>query len=1069
MFPVPMIKTRLSLPDHSVTFRIQSIVMKKILLFFLLCFSSLVLPAQKKTKPAAQPAVAAPDYNKLFDGLNYRNIGPTRGGRSTAVAGIPSSPNTFFMGATGGGVWKTDDAGVTWKNITDGQISVGSIGSIRVAPSDPNVIYVGTGSADPRGNVSIGKGMYRSSDGGKNWTLSGLEKGGQIGRIVIHPQNPDLVYAAVLGNPFGPNPERGVYRSKDGGKNWERVLFINEKTGAMDLVMDPTNPRILFAGMWQVQRKPWTMIDGGPDGGVYRSADAGDTWKKVEGGLPQGITGKIGLAISPVNPEKIWALVETPEDAIGGLFRSDDGGTKFMRINGDRELRQRHWYYTHVFADPKDEETVYVNNINFLKSVDGGKNFSVIPVLHGDCHDLWINPNDPLIMIHSNDGGAHVTQNGGKSWSSIYNQPTSEFYRVEVDNQFPYNVYGCQQDNSSIAVSSAGGSSGGPDGNDWLIWGGESGHVAVDPRDGTIYSGNYTGEIYRYDVKRNHTRTITHYPQLHDGLPLYEVKYRYQWNAPITISDHNPDVLYHCSQYVHKTTNGGQTWEVISPDLTLNKKEYQGFPGEPVQIDYTGVENYNTIFVLEESPFAEGELWAGTDDGLVHITTDGGKTWKKITPPGLPELATVNSIDISRHRKGIAYVTAHNYRLNDFKPYVFKTEDYGATWTAVTQGIPGDWFVRVVREDHVREGLLFCGTEFGMFISTDAGKSWSPFQLNLPRVPITDMLIKNNDLVISTQGRSFWILDDISGIRQWNNNLTSEKVHLFKPSVAYRTQIRGWGSEVPTPAPKGAVLEFYLKSKPDSSAVVRIEITDAGGRVKKVFSTKPSKALKESELKVKEGYNRLVWDFGFPGAEITAGTVLSYGWASGPKAAPGVYQVSLQAAGQTVKQTLTISKDPRWTATDKDLNDQFDLALKAKEGMTAIHGVIQQIRDIRVQVRGIRERASKIGKSQAIDAPAEALLGKLTALENQLTQTKSKAVQDPINYPPQFDEQWNWLCIVVQGQDAKPTQGCYDLFNDLTKESTGYLEKFKIIKDQDLKSLNEVIMKENLGGVMLQH
>ncbi|MFZ9504546.1 MAG: VPS10 domain-containing protein [Cyclobacteriaceae bacterium] len=926
---------------------------------------------------------------------------------------------------------------------------------------------MGTGSADPRGNVSIGKGVYRSTDGGKNWSFLGIEKGGQIGRIEIHPTNPDLVYAAVLGNPFGPNAERGVYRSKDGGKNWERVLFVNDKTGAMDLVMDPKNPRILFAGMWQVQRKPWTLIDGGPDGGVYQSRDGGDTWKKIDGGLPQGITGKIGLAISPVNSDRVWALVETPEDAIGGLFRSDDGGVKFTRINGDRELRQRHWYYTHVFADAKDEETVYVNNVSFLKSIDGGKNFHSIPVLHGDCHDLWINPNDPQIMIHSNDGGAHITQNAGKSWSTIYNQPTSEFYRVEVDNQFPYNIYACQQDNSSIAVSSAGGHYGGPNGEEWLTWGGESGHVAVDPRDGTIYSGNYTGEIYRFDVKRGHTKIVTHYPQLHDGLPMYDVKYRYQWNAPITLSTHNPDVLYHCSQYVHKTTDGGQTWEVISPDLTLNKKEYQGLPGGPVQIDYTGVENYNTIFVLEESPLTEGELWAGTDDGLVHITRDGGKTWKKITPAGLPELATVNSIDISKHKKGVAYVTAHNYRLNDFKPYIFKTEDYGATWTSLTNGIPTDWFVRVVREDHIREGLLFCGTEFGIFISFNGGKSWAPFQQNLPRTPITDMVIKRNDLVISTQGRSFWILDDLSALQQWDESLASSPAHLFRPRAAYRTQIRGWGSEVPTPAPHGAVIQFMLKQKPDSSDVIRLEISDVAKRIKRVYSTKPAKGSREVLLKVTEGYNRIVWHLDFPAPEVTPGTVLGYGWPQGPKAAPGTYTVQLTAGGKTMGQNFEVLADPRWKSSSQDLIEQFDLSIKTTEGMTRVHQAIRRIREIRNQINGITERAASVNKSDLIQKQTSVINTSLTDLENKLTQTKSKSSQDPINYPPQFDEQWNWLCIVVGSQDGKPIQGCYDLYQDLKKQSDGYMDQLKSTEDQ-LKQLNEIILKEGLGGIILK-
>lgn len=1022
--------------------------------------------AQKK-RPAAQSASAtAVDFEKTFAGLQYRNIGPTRGGRSTAVAGIASRPNTFFMGTTGGGVWRTDDSGITWNNITDGQISVGSIGAVRVAPSDPNVIYVGTGSADPRGNISVGKGMYRSTDGGKTWTEAGLVKGGQIGRIEIHPSNPEVVYAAVLGNIFGPNPERGVYRSKDGGRNWERVLFVNDKTGAMDLVMDPRNPRILYAGMWQVQRKPWTLIDGGPDGGVYQSKDGGDTWKKIEAGLPKGVLGKIGIAVSPANPDRVWVLVETPADADGGLFRSDDGAKSFRRINGDRELRTRHWYYNRIFADPKDQETVYVNNASFRKSIDGGMNFSPIRVLHGDCHDLWINPDQPEIMIHSNDGGSHVTSNGGKSWSSIFNQPTAEFYRVEVDNGFPYRVYGCQQDNSSISVSSAGRGSGHQP-SDWITWGGESGHVAVDPRDGTIYSGNYTGELYRYDVKRDHVRTVTHYPQLHDGLPLYEVRYRYQWNAPITLSPHNPDVLYHCSQFVHKSVNGGQSWEVISPDLTLNRKELQGLPGGPVQIDYTGVENFNTIFVLEESPLVEGELWAGTDDGLVHLTNDGGKSWKKITPPGIPELATVNSIDISRHRKGVAYVTAHNYRLNDFKPYVFKTENYGATWTSITTGIPEDWFVRVVREDPAREGLLYCGTEFGMFISGDGGKQWSSFQLNLPRTPVTDLLIKDDDLVMSTQGRSFWILDDLTALREWSAAASSSSV-FFTPQPAYRTQLSGWGSGIPAPAPKGAVFQFMLDAKPDSANVFRMEITDAAGRVKKVFSAKPDATKHETDFKAVKGYNRLVWDLEFPGPEITPGSIMGYGWASGPQAAPGVYTATLTFGKNTITRQLTVTKDPRWSASEQDLQKQFDLSLRCQEQLTRVHRGVRQIRSVRTQVQSLTERAEKSGKGAALRPLADKITADLTALENKLIQTKNKAGQDPINYPPMFDEQWNWLCNLVEGQDALPTEGCFELFNDLKIQSDAYMSQLDKILQTDVRTFNDTVAKENLSGVSVE-
>jgi photosystem II stability/assembly factor-like uncharacterized protein len=1046
------------------SFPTNLISMKSILPLLFCSIAYLTFSQPAKPTPPVNPTLAS-----QFEGLKYRNIGPSRGGRSTAVAGIPSKPNTFFMGTTGGGVWKTDDAGTSWSVISDGFFRVGSIGSIRVAPSDPNVIYVGTGSADPRGNVSIGKGMYKSTDAGTSWSPVGLEKGGQIGRIEIHPQNPDQVFAAVLGNPFGANSERGVYRSKDGGKNWEKVLFVNDKTGAMDLVMDPNNPRILFAGMWQVQRKPWTLIDGGPDGGVYQSKDGGDSWTKLESGLPTGILGKIGIAISPANSQRVWVLVETPEDAKGGLYRSDDGGKAFTRISGDRELRTRHWYYTHVFADPKDEETVYVNNVNFWKSTDGGKNFNRIRVPHGDNHDLWINPDNTKVMIHSNDGGACITLNGGETWSTEFNQPTAEFYRVEVDNAFPYRVYGSQQDNSSISVTSAprGGSS---PLMDWITWGGESGHVAVDPKDpSVIYSGNYTGELYRYDQKNGHHRIVTHYPQLHDGLPLYEVKYRYQWNAPLTFSPHDPKVLYHCSQYVHKTLDGGQTWTVISPDLTLNKKEYQEIPGGPVQHDYTGVENYNTIFAFEESPLEPGVLWAGSDDGLVHISLDAGKNWKNVTPAGLPPLATVNSIDLSQFKKGKAFVTVQNYRLNDFKPYVFKTEDYGKTWMSITSGIPLDFTTRVVRENPLREGMLFCGTEFGMYLSLDDGKSWNEFQLNLPRVPITDLLFKNNDLVIATQGRAFWILDDLSPINQWKAEVAQSKVTLFAPQKAYRSQHYGFGgNSAPEPAPRGVNSFVYLKDKPDTSKVLRVEFLTETGTVLKVFSTKADVAKHEQKLEVKTGLNKINWDLAQPNPEVTEGAVMSYGNPESPTVPTGKYQIKLSYDNAVQTQFFEVDKDPRWTATNDDLQAQYDLAQKVVDEFNATHKVIRKIRSAKSQIALLLDRAKKAGKEASIKKQADELTKKLTAVENKLIQTKNKAGQDPINYPPKFDEQLNYLLATINGQDAKPTQGCYDLYNDLKKISDIYQTEAKSLFDNEIKSFNELILKEGLGGILTE-
>lgn len=1032
----------------------------------LLVFASLPIFAQRNK---SAPVAPAPDIASNFEALKFRNIGPARGGRSTAVAGIATMPNTFFMGTTGGGVWRTDDGGTTWRNITDGFLSVGSIGSIRVAPSDPNVIYVGTGSADPRGNVSIGKGMYRSVDNGKTWKFIGLEKAGQIGRIEIHPQNPDIAFAAVLGNPFGANDERGVYRTQNGGATWEKVLHVNDVTGATDLVMDPNNPRILFAALWQVQRKPWTLIDGGEFGGVYQSKDGGDTWKKLENGLPTGVLGKIGLAISPANSERIWALVETPDHDDGGLFRSDDGGTSFTRINEDRELRTRHWYYTHIFANPKDFETVYVNNVNFWKSTDGGRNFTSIPVLHGDCHDLWINPMNTNIMIHSNDGGAHITYNSGTSWSSLFNQPTAELYRVAVDNAFPYRVYGCQQDNSSISVSSAvrGGSS---YLMDWIqIGGGEAGHVAVNPANANIvYAGEYTGIITRYDRAAEHIQYVTHYPQMHDGLPLYKVKYRYQWNAPIKVSMHKPDVVYHCSQFVHRSSDGGINWEVISPDLTTNKKEYQEIPGGPVQHDYTGVENYTTIFALAESPFDANVLMAGSDDGLLHITMDGGKVWTKITPPTLPELATINSIDFSVHKKGKVYVTAHKYRLNDFKPYIFKTEDYGKTWTLITNGIPSDYTTRVVREDPNREGLLYAGTEFGLFISMNDGKSWSTFQQNLPRVPITDLLVKNLDLVMSTQGRSFWILDDLTPLHQWKDEMKTAQATLFAPRISYRTQLGAFhGPAAPEAAPDGVITHFYLSEKPDTAVAVIVEFMDSKGSVLRTFSTKPDKEKQELLLKVAKGMNRFVWDFHSTPPSITPGSFFSMASLNGARVPSGDYTVRLRAGATTQIQSFKISKDPRWKCTDDDLVAAYILTKKAVYELDRVHLAVRKLRSVREQCKAIVSRAEKIDKAGELKTIDDELNKKLTELEEILIQTKHKAGQDPINYPPKFDDQIAWLVDVVNGQDAKPTQGCYDLYEDLKKANDAYMKQLEDIFNTTLKKFNDQVVKENVGGVVV--
>ncbi len=1031
-------------------------------LILLFCLNSVVASAENE------------DPNIVFDeaffkAMKYRHIGPFRGGRVTAVTGIPDDIFTYYMGATGGGVWKTTDAGQSWKNVSDDHFNVGSIGAIAVSESDPNVVYVGTGSACPRGNVSIGDGIYQSTDAGKTWTHVGLTNAGQVARVRIHPTNPDLVYAAVLGNVFGPNPERGIFRSQDGGTSWEKLLYIDERTGASDLAMSATNPRILFAGMWQVERKPWTLIDGGEKGGVYRSTDAGDTWERLEKGLPEGKLGRTGVAVSPARPDRVWVIQEGDEEEKGGLFRSEDGGDTFKKISREHKIRARAWYYNHVFADPIDENTVYVLNAGFHKSVDGGKNFERVKVPHGDNHDLWINPNNNQIWINSNDGGANVTFNSGDSWSTQLNQPTAEFYRVTVDNQFPYRVYGAQQDNSTISVPSQDPGGLTPQ-QHWFDAGGmESGHIAVDPRNpNIIFAGNYIGMITRLDRSRGHIREVTTYPQMHDGVAPRDIRYRFQWNAPIRFSPHDPNVLYHTSQYVHRSTDGGQSWEIISPDLTTNNDKYQDIPGGPIQHDHTGVELYTTIFAFEESPVEPGVLWAGSDDGLVHISRDNGKSWKNVTPPQMPEEGTVNMIDPSSYQGGRAYVAVYKYRENDFRPYIFRTDDYGASWESLANGkngIPEDQFVRVVREDPVREGLLYVGTEFGMYVSFDDGKHWQSLQLNLPITPITDLAVHDNDLVVATQGRSFWILDDLTPLHQLSEQVASSDVFLFNPDVSYRTRMRRSRSSGSSPEtrPQGTLIFYFLNTSPDSE--VTLEILTPNDELIRSFSSKTED--EKEKLPIEEGMNRFVWDFKYPKPETVKGSIMSLSRIDGTPVVPGGFKVRLKAGESVLTQEFSVRKDPRWEATQADLEAQFELGTAIGSLLSESHSMIGKIRAVRDQASEIATRALDAGCDKKIDEASEALSEKLTEVEDQLIQRKSETDQDAINYPPRIDNQIAYLLGIVNSQDARPTQGCYARFEDLKEELTQIKTRLDAIFETDLTAFNRLLDEEGVGRIIV--
>ncbi len=821
----------------------------------------------KNRKQAAPPA---PVYDEvLYQALHWRCIGPFRGGRVTTVTGVPSRPHVYYMGATGGGVWRTEDSGLTWKCLSDGFFKTGSVGAIAVADADPNVVYAGMGEAQVRGvTTSHGDGVYKSTDSGATWRHLGLEGTRQISAVRVHPQNPDMAYVAAQGNIWKPNAERGVYRTVDGGQSWELVLHVSDRAGASDLSMDPNNPRILYAAFWEHQRLPWKVISGGPGSGLYKSVDGGDTWNELTEGLPASM-GKIGVAVSPADGERVWAIVEAKD---GGLYRSDNGGKKWTRVNQDRVLRARSWYYTKVFADPLDRETVYVLNAPVMRSIDGGKSFSRIATPHGDNHDLWIHPRDNRVMINGNDGGANVSSNGGKTWTGQANQPTAQFYRVIADNRFPYYVYGGQQDNSTVAIPSRT-VDGGILPRHWRAVGGcESAHIAFDPDDPMlIYAGCYQGIITEYDWRAQKSRNVMAYPFLGLGSDPIDQKYRFNWNAPILTSPHDRNVIYHAGNVILKSEDRGHSWVEISPDLTRDQEEKQGKGGGPITNEAAGAETYNTLMYVVESPHQAGVIWAGSDDGLVHLTRDGGQSWQNVTPPGVGE-AMINAIEVSPHDPAKAYLAVYGYKLGDMRPHVFKTGDYGQSWTKVVNGLGPESTVRVVREDPVRPGLLFAGAEDGLHLSFNDGQVWQRFQRNLPVCPVTDLRIKDGDLVAATQGRAFWILDDITPLRQLDDSVAVAKAHLFKPRAAYRMD--GFGPDPNTfgdsprlqtrgdNPPNGALIYYYFAEKPDPKTV-KLEILDAEGKTVRVFyPKKETKKGKKPKAQQADGGDKKTSDAG---------------------------------------------------------------------------------------------------------------------------------------------------------------------------------------------------------------
>ena len=1013
---------------------------------------------------------------QAMKGIEWRQIGPFRGGRVLAVTGVVGDPSTYYFGAVAGGVWKTTNSGLTWTPLTD-KTGIMSIGAIAVAPSDPNVIYVGTGESCVRGNISFGDGMYRSVDGGKTWAHIGLEDSRHIAKILVSPTDPNLVYVAAFGHAYGTNEMRGVYRSADGGKTWQRILYKDNKTGAIDLDFDPHNSHILFAALWEANRTPWGMTSGGPGSGLYRSADGGDTWKHLEGhGLPEGVLGRIGVSVSGADSNRVYAIIEAQK---GGIYRSDDAGESWHLVNGDHRYTQRAWYFHHIFADPANADTLYVLNTAIYRSVDGGKSFSFVRAPHGDNHGLWIDPTNPKRMINGNDGGATISSDGGKSWSTQLNQPTAQFYHVAVDNDFPYHIYGAQQDNSTIGIASRS-DSGVIDRPSWhAVGGGESGYVVPDPQDSNIvYAGSYDGLITRYNQKNNQEQDISPWPLNPMGAGAADLVHRFQWTAPIMMSANDPGALYFGGEAVFKTTDGGMSWTQISPDLTRNDKSKQQSSGGPLTQDNTSVEYYDTVFTIAESPVEKGVIWAGSDDGLVHLTRDGGQHWTNVTSKDFGDWSTVSLIEPSPRSAGTAYVAIDRHRLDDFRPYIFKTSDFGKTWTKLTNGIPDTAYVHAVREDPKRAGLLFAGTETGAYVSFDDGAHWQSLRLNLPETPIHDLVIKDDALIVATHGRSFWSLDDISPLRQMTAATQEEEAHLFQPSTAYRLPGPGFfivtGVPVGFNPPSGVVVFYSLKDKPKDA--VTLEFYNAQGKLVRKFSSKKEHAAEEEQefpqlggagdtLPTEKGVNRFVWDLRTEPPAKVPGAVSWGGRPVGATVAPGTYQVKLTVAGKTYSAPVELRKDPRVSTSQADFEKQFELASKIAASVSEGHEAVNQIRSVRAQLTALEKRLGSDENHKSIVDAAKALEKKMSGVEEKIIQPKSKSNEDPLNYPIQTADQLMAVRETVESADTAPTAQSEVVYKTLLDRLNVQLAAWREIKEKDLAALNAEIDKAHIPPI----
>jgi photosystem II stability/assembly factor-like uncharacterized protein len=1032
-----------------------------VILFLLFC-----APLLAQKKPTAQPVTS---YDQsLYAGMRWREFGPFRGGRSCTITGVPGNSNLFYFGTTGGGVWRTRDGGQTYENISDKYFG-GSIGAVAVSESDPNVIYVGEGEQTLRNNVSSGWGMWKSTDAGSTWKHIGLSDSRHISRIRIHPKNPDVVYVAAMGNLWKPNEMRGVYRSTDGGQSWKRILYINETAGAGDLIFDPGNPRILYAATWNMKRNGYRMDSGGPDSKLWKSTDGGDTWENLSDkpGMPKGTNGIIGVTVSPVNTNRVWAIIENTQAP--GVYRSDDAGKTWTRLNQDRALLQRAWYYCRIYADTQNEDKVYELNVSYGVSKDGGKTFELKNAPHGDNHDLWIDPNNNQLLAMADDGGAQISADGGESWTTYHNQPTAQFYRVTTDNSFPYNILGAQQDNTSVRIPHR------TSGNsiterDWIALSiGESAHLAPDPTNpNTIYGSDYKGYMSMQDLATGQERSTNVWPFLPAGSGVEVMKYRFNWNYPLVFSHHDPKKLYAGSNFLHVTYNGGQSWEVISPDLTRGEPETLKSSGGPITQDNTGAEYYANIFVITESPYTKDEIWTGSDDGLLHVTIDGGKNWKNVTPPQSPKFNMWNSIDVNPFVKGGVYAVATSYKFGDYTPYIYKTEDYGKTWTVITTGIPREEFVRVVRADPKRKGLLYAGTEKGMWISFDDGASWSKFQLNLPPVPIADLAIKNDNLIAATHGRSFWIIDDLTPLHQLTPELAQKEVVLFKPMPSYRmagSAGRGVNRKLEGENhPGGVMIHYFIKNLAETTEV-KLEILEMNGTVIKLFGNKLSG---DDNLPVQAGGNRFVWNMRYAGYTTFPGMVFYGSPNLGPKAVPGKYKVRLTVNGNVAEQEFEILKDPRIATGAEDFQAQFEFLIKVRNKVSEANQAVLDIRKIKDDITFLKNKIGSEVRYKELAELVKQFEQELTAHENNIHETRNRSVQDPLNYGIKMNNRLAHLMVEQAQGDFRPTQQGEEVRQLLTKQIDDELARLQSTIGKNVERINTLAKEQGVEVIRVK-